>query len=282
MLVFLTVTIAYSQNNYQDVVHLKNGSIIRGIIIEQIPNESLKIETADRNVFVLNIDEVEKIAKEQIAPYEEPLNYNYVGGREWFISFGGGSNIIGNVGFGSTTFELGYYINPTNLIFFGLSSGNCRQKDIGWFHWEEYRSGRLHTNGRIHYNYAVSLLFISWSHIKDLSDKFQWRIGPSLGVLSMSNGLTYEPSYIDRLPDSQSVTETAFTFGVNTGIMWNFSRNKRWFFDLGYTLYGNTGIHFDERTIQIGNDVVDVNKKDFFSIGNKIMLSIGWRFGKAY
>ncbi|MFY0644981.1 MAG: hypothetical protein JXR19_10985 [Bacteroidia bacterium] len=49
---------------YQDVVYLKNGSIIRGMIIEQIPNVSIKIQTADANVFVFKMDEIEKITKE--------------------------------------------------------------------------------------------------------------------------------------------------------------------------------------------------------------------------
>ena len=31
----------FAQGNYQDVVYLKNGSIIRGIIIEQVPNVSI-------------------------------------------------------------------------------------------------------------------------------------------------------------------------------------------------------------------------------------------------
>jgi hypothetical protein len=55
----------FSQTNYEDVVYLKNGSIIKGVIIEQIPNKSLKIETRDGNVFVYKIDEVEKITKEK-------------------------------------------------------------------------------------------------------------------------------------------------------------------------------------------------------------------------
>lgn len=60
----LITTLTFAQRNYQDVVYLKNGSIIRGIIIEQIPNKSIKIETADRNVFVFQIDEIEKFTKE--------------------------------------------------------------------------------------------------------------------------------------------------------------------------------------------------------------------------
>lgn len=57
----------FSQNpQYEDVVYLKNGSVIRGIITEQIPNESIRIQTADRNIFVFEISQVEKITKEEI------------------------------------------------------------------------------------------------------------------------------------------------------------------------------------------------------------------------
>lgn len=54
----------YAQNNTQDVVYLKNGGILKGVIIEQVPGVSLKIQTADGSVFVYPIDEVEKMAKE--------------------------------------------------------------------------------------------------------------------------------------------------------------------------------------------------------------------------
>ena len=53
-----------SSGELQDVVYLKNGSIIRGLIIEQIPNVSLKIQTVDGSVFVYKIDEIEKMTKE--------------------------------------------------------------------------------------------------------------------------------------------------------------------------------------------------------------------------
>ncbi len=56
-----------STNNttqYEDVVYLNSGGIVRGTIIEQIPNESIKIQTRDRNVFVFKIDEITKFTKE--------------------------------------------------------------------------------------------------------------------------------------------------------------------------------------------------------------------------
>ncbi len=47
-----------------EVLYLKNGSIIRGMIIEQIPNVQVKIQTSDGSVFVYTMDQVLKITKE--------------------------------------------------------------------------------------------------------------------------------------------------------------------------------------------------------------------------
>lgn len=64
---FLFVLSVFAQNiQYEDVVYLKNGSIIRGMIVEQIPNKTIKIKTADRNLFVFEYDQIEKITKEEI------------------------------------------------------------------------------------------------------------------------------------------------------------------------------------------------------------------------
>lgn len=47
-----------------NVVYLKNGSMIRGTITEMIPNESIKIETADGSIFVYEMKDVLKITNE--------------------------------------------------------------------------------------------------------------------------------------------------------------------------------------------------------------------------
>ena len=64
--IFIT-TFGYSQSNFQDVIYLKNGSVIHGSIVEQIPNKTIKIESCDNNVFVIQMDEIEKITKEKYA-----------------------------------------------------------------------------------------------------------------------------------------------------------------------------------------------------------------------
>ncbi|QQR85714.1 MAG: hypothetical protein IPJ76_14030 [Flavobacteriales bacterium] len=56
---------ASAQSTLEDVVYLKNGSVIHGTIVEQVPNVSIKIKTADGNLFVFRIEEVEKITKEE-------------------------------------------------------------------------------------------------------------------------------------------------------------------------------------------------------------------------
>ncbi len=65
-IIFFSVTIAFAQSSKQDVLYLKNGSIIRGTIIEFIPDKTVKIQTADSSLFVFSSLEVEKIQKEEI------------------------------------------------------------------------------------------------------------------------------------------------------------------------------------------------------------------------
>lgn len=69
---FFFCAIVTNAQNYEDVVYFKNGSIIRGIIIEQVPYESLKIQTKDGSVFVVDIDDVQKMTKE--LPFSERNN----------------------------------------------------------------------------------------------------------------------------------------------------------------------------------------------------------------
>lgn len=67
VLLFAIMQISFAQETIKETVYLKNGSIIKGLVIEQIPNETLKIQTADGSIFVYKMSEVEKITKE-ISP----------------------------------------------------------------------------------------------------------------------------------------------------------------------------------------------------------------------
>ena len=53
----------YAQKSANDVVYLKNGSVIRGTVLEYIPSKTLKIKTADGSIFVYNASECDSIKK---------------------------------------------------------------------------------------------------------------------------------------------------------------------------------------------------------------------------
>ncbi len=84
---FNAYTIAQS---YIETVYLRNGSIIKGTIIEQVPNTSLKIKTADGSIFVYNMEEVEKITKDEIraSRWERKAARNTLKGYKGFVDMG--------------------------------------------------------------------------------------------------------------------------------------------------------------------------------------------------
>ncbi|MBI4548949.1 MAG: hypothetical protein HY707_13275 [Ignavibacteriae bacterium] len=49
----------------QNTVYLKNGSVIKGNIIEMLPDSIIRIQTSDGSLFVFNVTEVEKIKQEE-------------------------------------------------------------------------------------------------------------------------------------------------------------------------------------------------------------------------
>ena len=66
---FVATTPLFAQP-LEDVVYLKDGTIVRGTIIEQIPGESLKIQTQGGSVFLYALEEIAKIVKEPVLEPE--------------------------------------------------------------------------------------------------------------------------------------------------------------------------------------------------------------------
>ncbi|MDY4789135.1 MAG: hypothetical protein SO179_01015 [Bacteroidales bacterium] len=122
LLFALITTVSFGQSNYQDVVYLKNGSIIKGTIIEQVPNKSIKIETADRSVFAYQMDEIEKLTKEVIQGKSggSLSNSGLQSGYKGIVELG---YQIGTGDYGMDRLKLniinGYQINPYFSLGFG-------------------------------------------------------------------------------------------------------------------------------------------------------------------
>ena len=78
-----TTLVCFSQEKMQDVIYLKNGNVLRGIIIEQVPSEYVKLKTGDGSEFIFQVGEIEKITKEANPVYlmesQEKTKRGYVG-----------------------------------------------------------------------------------------------------------------------------------------------------------------------------------------------------------
>jgi hypothetical protein len=77
---------------YVDVVQMKNGNIIRGIIMEQVPYKSITIKSNSGEVFNLSYDDIVKISKEEKSSFK--LGLEYQGGNIFFIDETGEHGLI--------------------------------------------------------------------------------------------------------------------------------------------------------------------------------------------
>lgn len=119
-LICILGTLTLNAQNYTETIYLKNGGIIKGIIIEQIPNDNVKIRTKDGNVFVYKFDEISKITKDLASFSKSSNNSGYKGFFDFGYSFpiGDESASSGRI---EVTTSHGYQVNP--YFYIGLGAG---------------------------------------------------------------------------------------------------------------------------------------------------------------
>ena len=82
LMLFVVTAQVFAQSSKQDVVHLKNGSVIHGTITELIPGKlQIKIKTQDGNIFVYHIEDLARVSLER----RKAIRYQQ---RDPWISFG--------------------------------------------------------------------------------------------------------------------------------------------------------------------------------------------------
>lgn len=152
-----------------DVVYLKNGSIIKGMIIETIPNESIKIETADGSIFVYSMDEVQKMTKEKTVGKKpkQPIKLKsrstatILAVATGFFSLGGSGQIYNGeyvkglgvlvVQFGSAVILTGggedFWVLPFFASYaYGIYDANVSAKRINEARLQEYEEKEISTS----------------------------------------------------------------------------------------------------------------------------------------
>lgn len=120
-LIVLFIAACFTSFAQKEVVYLKNGNVVKGSVIEQVPNESIKIQTQDGSIFVYQNSEITKITKEEqnsVSHYFSNRDKALKSGYRGFVDFG---YIFG----GFSRIELltthGYQFNP--YIFAGVGVG---------------------------------------------------------------------------------------------------------------------------------------------------------------
>lgn len=128
LIVLVTVVSLTAQNfsDYQDVIYLKNGSVIKGIIIEEIPGTSVKIQSG-QNIFHYELSEIAKFTRERLTEEEEKkqrTNFSFKPKGFVFNYELGLTDLIYNgdqTPMASIILSHGYQFNPH--IYLGLAAG---------------------------------------------------------------------------------------------------------------------------------------------------------------
>ncbi len=167
------------------------------------------------------------------------------------------------MGFAGGTLNLGFYLGKRNFLSINIGGGGYSKKIDSFNYTKTYANGTSEkfTDGVVRRSYTSAVYTINWNYAFNLSDKLQLRVGPSLGIITLSATDKYIPKP-DNAPSADKKTDNGAAFGASTGLIWNFG--ERGFFDGGYKILFNEGLYID--------------KKNIPAPAHQISLTIGWRF----
>lgn len=204
LLFLLFSAVVSAQNNYEDVVYLKDGSIIHGMIIEQIPNVSIKIKSGV-NVFVYKMDDIEKITKEEIQ------SGSGTGGDYGFKPSGFVGNYEiglsdypqgGNVAMFSVNLVNGYMFNPYFSLGFGVGAEISAKKVYNFPVYADMRAYLTKTRVAPYFNFATgynALVMQSEDYYDSGTDIYHcFMFSPAFGVrfaINQKVGATFSIGY---------------------------------------------------------------------------------------
>lgn len=114
---------AQTFNDFQDVIYLKDGSVIRGIIVEEVPNVSVKIKSGP-NIFNYTVEQIEKFTRELIEEEKSGGIKDFGFKPKGFVAnyeLGLTHIVNGNTPMFSVILSHGYQVNP--YFSAGLATG---------------------------------------------------------------------------------------------------------------------------------------------------------------
>ncbi len=108
-LIMLAWLVAIASSEAQNVVNLKNGSIIRGELIEYLPGEKTTIQTPDGNIFVFDDEDIASVTRDESKTVNK-----MVSGNEKFLAPRGYRGFVDITPFDVTFQGLAFSMNTTH------------------------------------------------------------------------------------------------------------------------------------------------------------------------
>jgi sRNA-binding regulator protein Hfq len=213
----------------QEIVYLKNGSTIKGIVIEQIPNQSIKLQTSDGSIFVYKMDEIEKISKEKTSKSDNSqrpsVTYD-LNGYRGFVDvgyvFGTGdeSSKIDRIEFSTTH---GYQINTNFFVGGGTGIHYMTLNDVFLLPlFIDFKGYILSGNVSPYFDFKGGYTHIL-SKLEDEDIKGGLYISPAIGVrylisnnigLNASLGFVFQQFRDIALNEYAKANGVSFKFGI--------------------------------------------------------------------
>ena len=200
LLVLISIGFTQTYTDYEDIVILKDGSKIHGIIIEEKPYEYIKIQSG-KNIFVFEFDEIELLKKELVNKIE--LEQKKLEQKTWSFTFGLGTNRNFSLLGISKDFRLGnpfsFFVTADIPVFIIIGEDQWGHGHallgIGIIYQKNYNSKGFKITNTLSYQMYDG---VGGDWINHSSINYQWKIGPQSFISSgIMIGRYWESDYYD-------------------------------------------------------------------------------------
>jgi len=222
---FLLIPILTFAQESVDVVYLLDGSIIRGSIIEQTPNQSLKIQSG-ANLFVIQMDKIEKIKRESTG-----INQGVLQGSESDNDSPlktGATLLSGSINYSKVTYDgkdIGSVTSFEPSIGYFFSKSTCL--NVGFLH-----SSQIQKYDDIKNTYSSTGFNVGLRFYQDLSANFAYA---GAQYVTLTRRMKWEEDGYDDESDSYTDNYVFFEVGIMQKI------NRYVYFDIGANYLNGMG-----------------------------------------